>query len=62
MNNKETVSGVTVKVKTSFALLIDTANVYLCFDGEDAECFTDNLPANPGGYEVTVSFSLADTS
>ncbi len=35
-----------------------TAKVYLYFDGEDTNCFTDNIPTTLSDYTVSISFTL----
>ncbi|MBE6596371.1 MAG: hypothetical protein E7641_01760 [Ruminococcaceae bacterium] len=37
-----------------------TVQVYIYFDGEDAACKTDNVPASLADYGVTLSFSIAE--
>lgn len=37
-----------------------TATVYLYFDGEDPDCFSDHIPTTLNNYTVIVSFALVD--
>lgn len=38
------------------------AKVYIYFDGEDTQCFTDNIPKALNDYTVTVSFSIEENN
>ena len=70
LSTKATVSGIAEGVATLGAgnTLVDTVNfnqvytvnVYLYFDGEDADCKSDNIPSTLADYAVDVKFSLAN--
>ncbi len=58
--NKATFSSNNTLVDTVNYNQVYTCNVYLYFDGEDTNCYTDNIPATLADYTVSVYFSLQD--
>lgn len=60
--------GLTCDINAGAAKLVEgvkynkvyTVSVYVYFDGEDADCFTDNIPETLAEYGLTLKFTLVD--
>lgn len=57
---KATLSDHNVLIENMNINQVYTANVYIYFDGEDPNCFTDNIPAALNEYTVDITFALVD--